>query len=51
MALVNEGNLAEGRRPSSKTYLKLAPTAPNAATAKALIAQLEKQSSSRSAID
>jgi tetratricopeptide (TPR) repeat protein len=39
MALVNEGNL-KGARGEFDTYLKLAPTGPNAAQAKALAAQL-----------
>ena len=42
MALVNEGNLAQARRPSSRPTLKLAPTGPNAATAKGLLATLKK---------
>jgi len=41
MALVNEGNLA-GAAEQFDTYLKLAPTGPNAATAKSLLAQLKK---------
>ncbi len=41
MALVNEGNLA-GAATEFNTYLKLAPEGPNAATAKALVAQLPK---------
>jgi tetratricopeptide (TPR) repeat protein len=41
MALVNEGNLA-GAAGEFNTYLKLAPEGPNAATAKALVAQLPK---------
>jgi tetratricopeptide (TPR) repeat protein len=41
MALVNEGNLA-GAASEFETYLKLAPTGPNAAQAKALVAQLKK---------
>ena len=41
MALVNEGNLA-GAATEFNTYLKLAPDGPNAATAKALVAQLPK---------
>ena len=41
MALVNEGNLA-GAATEFETYLKLAPEGPNAATAKALVAQLKK---------
>jgi tetratricopeptide (TPR) repeat protein len=41
MALVNEGNLA-GSVGEFETYLKLAPTGPNAAQAKALVAQLKK---------
>jgi tetratricopeptide (TPR) repeat protein len=41
MALVNEGNLA-GAATEFETYLKLAPTGPNAAQAKALVAQLKK---------
>ena len=41
MSLVNEGNLA-GAATEFNTYLKLAPDGPNAATAKALVAQLPK---------
>ena len=41
MALVNEGNLANAAT-EFDTYLKLAPTGPNAATAKSLLAQLKK---------
>jgi tetratricopeptide (TPR) repeat protein len=41
MALVNEGNTA-GAATEFGTYLKLAPTGPNAATAKALMDQLKK---------
>ena len=41
MALVNEGNL-QGAATEFDTYLKLAPTGPNAATAKSLVAQLKK---------
>jgi tetratricopeptide (TPR) repeat protein len=41
MALVNEGNLA-GAATEFDTYLKLAPNGPNAAQAKALVAQLKK---------
>ncbi len=41
MALVNEGNLA-GAAAEFNTYLKLAPEGSNAATAKALVAQLSK---------
>jgi tetratricopeptide (TPR) repeat protein len=41
MALVNEGNLA-GAAAEFETYLKLSPTGPNAAQAKALVAQLKK---------
>jgi tetratricopeptide (TPR) repeat protein len=41
MALVNEGNLA-GAATEFETYLTLAPTGPNAATAKSLVAQLKK---------
>jgi len=41
MALVNEGKLAEAGS-EFNTYLKLSPEGPNAATAKALIAQLPK---------
>ena len=41
MALVNEGNLA-GAAGEFETYLKLAPNGPNAAQAKALVAQLKK---------
>lgn len=41
MVLVNEGNMA-GAATEFETYLKLAPTGPNAATAKALVDQLKK---------
>ena len=41
MALVNEGNLA-GAGAEFETYLKLAPTGPNAATAKGILATLKK---------
>jgi tetratricopeptide (TPR) repeat protein len=41
MALVNEGNLA-GAATEFDTYLKLAPTGPNAATAKGILATLKK---------
>jgi Flp pilus assembly protein TadD len=41
MALVNEGKLAEAGA-EFNTYLKLSPEGPNAATAKALVAQLPK---------
>src|SRR5688572_19656348 len=41
MALVNEGNL-KGAGAEFETYLKLAPNGPNAASAKALAAQLPK---------
>ena len=41
MALVNEGNLAGAAEQFSK-YLELAPSGPNAATAKSLLAQLKK---------
>jgi tetratricopeptide (TPR) repeat protein len=41
MVLVNEGNLP-GAATEFETYLKLAPTGPNAATAQALIGQLKK---------
>jgi tetratricopeptide (TPR) repeat protein len=41
MALVNEGKLPEAGT-EFNTYLKLAPEGPNAATAKALVAQLPK---------
>jgi tetratricopeptide (TPR) repeat protein len=41
MALVNEGNLAAAAN-EFETYLKIAPTGPNAAQAKALVAQLKK---------
>jgi tetratricopeptide (TPR) repeat protein len=41
MALVNEGNLA-GAATEFETYLKLAPTGPNAATAKGILASLKK---------
>jgi len=41
MALVNEGNLA-GAATEFETYLKLAPTVPNAATAKGILGSLKK---------
>jgi tetratricopeptide (TPR) repeat protein len=41
MALVNEGNLA-GAATEFETYLKLAPTGPNAATAKGILGSLKK---------
>jgi tetratricopeptide (TPR) repeat protein len=41
MALVNEGNLA-GAVAEFESYLKLSPDGPNAAQAKALVAQLKK---------
>ena len=41
MALVNEGNLA-GATTEFETYLKLAPTGPNAATAKGILGTLKK---------
>ncbi len=41
MALVNEGDMA-GAATEFNTYLKLAPTGPNAATAKALADQIKK---------
>ena len=41
MALVNEGDMA-GAGVEFNTYLKLAPTGPNAATAKALADQIKK---------
>ena len=41
MALVNEGKLAEAGAEFNQ-YLKMAPDGPNAATAKALVAQLPK---------
>jgi lipoprotein NlpI len=41
MALVNEGNLA-GAAGEFESYLKLSPDGPNAAQAKALVAQLKK---------
>jgi tetratricopeptide (TPR) repeat protein len=41
MALVNEGNMA-GAATEFDTYLKLAPSGPNAATAKALLDQTKK---------
>jgi tetratricopeptide (TPR) repeat protein len=41
MALVNEGNLA-GAATEFETYLKLAPTGPNAATAKGILGTLKK---------
>ena len=41
MALVNEGNLA-GAAGEFETYLKLAPTGPNAATAKGILGTIKK---------
>jgi tetratricopeptide (TPR) repeat protein len=41
MSLVNEGNMA-GAATEFETYLKLSPEGPNAAQAKALVAQLKK---------
>lgn len=41
MALVNEGNMA-GAATAFDTYLKLAPSGPNAATAKGILSQLPK---------
>lgn len=41
MALLNENNLAAAAT-EFETYLKLSPTGPNAATAKAMVAQLKK---------
>src|SRR6476646_6047217 len=41
MALVNEGNL-QGAAAEFEKYLQLAPSGPNAATAKSLLAQLKK---------
>jgi tetratricopeptide (TPR) repeat protein len=41
MSLVNEGNLAAAAT-EFETYLKLAPTGPNAPTAKAMVGQLKK---------
>ena len=41
MALVNEGNLAAATT-EFETYLKLAPTGPNAATAKGILGSLKK---------
>ena len=41
MAMVNEGNLA-GATAEFETYLKLAPTGPNAATAKGILGSLKK---------
>jgi hypothetical protein len=41
LALVNENNLC-GAVTEFETYLKLAPAGANAATAKALLAQLKK---------
>jgi len=41
MALVNEGNLA-GAATEFETYLKLAPTGPNAATAKGILSSIKK---------
>jgi hypothetical protein len=42
MALVNEGKLA-GAADEFETYLKLAPTGPNAETAKSLVTELRKK--------
>ncbi len=42
MALVNEGNLA-GAATEFETYLKIAPTGPNAATAKSILGSLPKK--------
>jgi tetratricopeptide (TPR) repeat protein len=42
MALVNEGNLAQAGT-EFETYLKLAPTGPNAATAKSILGSLPKK--------
>jgi len=42
MALVNEGNLA-GAATEFETYLKIAPTGPNAATAKNILGSLPKK--------
>jgi tetratricopeptide (TPR) repeat protein len=42
MALVNEGNMA-GAATEFETYLKLAPSGPNAPTAKSLLSQLKPQ--------
>jgi tetratricopeptide (TPR) repeat protein len=42
MALVNEGNLA-GAATEFETYLKIAPTGPNAATAKGILGTLKKE--------
>jgi len=41
MALVNEGKVAESV-PEFEAYLKLTPEGPNAATAKAIVAQYKK---------
>jgi tetratricopeptide (TPR) repeat protein len=41
MALVNEGNL-NGAATEFETYVKLAPTGPNAATAKSILATIKK---------
>ena len=41
MAMVNEGNLS-GATAEFETYLKLAPTGPNAATAKGILGSLKK---------
>ena len=41
MALLNENALQQAV-PEFETYLKLAPEGPNAATAKAMVAQLKK---------
>jgi TolA-binding protein len=41
MSLVNEGKLKEAAD-EFNAYLKMAPEGPNAATAKALVAQLPK---------
>jgi tetratricopeptide (TPR) repeat protein len=41
MALINEGNM-NGAATEFETYLKLSPDGPNAATAKAMVAQIKK---------
>ena len=41
MALVNEGNL-NGAATEFETYLKLAPSGPNAATAKGILGTIKK---------
>ena len=41
MALVNEGNLP-GAATEFETYVKLAPTGPNAATAKGILGTIKK---------